>query len=50
MRWAASQGDAEDENATSERRNKRSRGDSSGPPQNDGLFVRVLNQCSEIED
>jgi len=49
MRWVVSQGDTEDENATSERRNKRSRSDNSSLLQSNGLFVRVLNQCSEME-
>lgn len=49
MRWVASQGDTEDENATSERKNKRYRSDNSSLLQSNGLFVRVLNQCSEMD-
>ncbi len=49
MHWVASQGDSEDENATSERTQKRSRSDNASLFQSNGGFVRVLNQCSEIE-
>ncbi len=49
MRWVASQGETEDENATSERENKRYRSDNSSLLQSNGLFVRVLNQCSEMD-
>ena len=49
MHWVASRGDTEDENATSERTQKRSRSDNPVLFQSKGLFVRVLNQCSEIE-
>mmetsp|Transcript_4337 Transcript_4337/g.6332 ORF Transcript_4337/g.6332 Transcript_4337/m.6332 type:complete len:855 (+) Transcript_4337:39-2603(+) len=49
MQWVTSQGDTEDKNATSERTQKRSRSDNPSLLQSKGLFVRVLNQCSEIE-
>ena len=49
MHWVTSQGDTEDENASSERTQKRSRSDNPSLLQSKGLFVRVLNQCSEIE-
>lgn len=47
--WITSEGDSEDENATAETAQKRSRGDSSSLLQSKGLFVRVLNQCSEMK-